>query len=51
MERWRHKQLLDDVKAKERYWKFKGEATDRSPSRTRLALEEAMDLSSERLRN
>jgi hypothetical protein len=33
---WKHKQLLDDVKAKERYWKFKEEATDRTPSRTRF---------------
>ena len=33
---WKHKQLLDDVKATEIYWKFKEEATDYTPSRTRF---------------
>jgi hypothetical protein len=39
----KRKQLLDDIKKKRRYCKFKGEALDLSL--WRLALEEAMELS------
>jgi hypothetical protein len=45
----RRKQLLDDLKEKRRYCKFKEEALDRTCGE--LALEEAMDLSYDRLQN
>jgi hypothetical protein len=32
----RHKQLLDDLKEKRRYWKLKEEALDRTQWRTRF---------------
>jgi hypothetical protein len=46
----RRKELLDDFKEKNGYCKLKEEALDR-PLGGELALEEAMDLSEDRLRN
>jgi hypothetical protein len=44
----RRKQLLGDLKEKRGYWKLKEEALDRTYRE--LALEEATDLSQDRLR-
>ena len=45
----RRKQLLDDLKKARRYWKLRAEALARC--RGQLVLEEAIDLSSDRLRD
>jgi hypothetical protein len=45
----RCKQLLDDLKEARRYWKLKEEAQDRTLRRTHVSLEEAIDLSQDRL--
>jgi hypothetical protein len=45
----RRKQLLDDLKEARRYWKLKQEAQVRTLWRTHVSLEEAMDLSQDRL--